>query len=181
MTGRPSSGSSAALSARASTSEALSEFSISFLSHLRQDEQPAVWVSGFFGSGKSHLMRVLEYFWRDYTLPSGSSARNLASLTPEIERHLVELSNEAKRKGGLWSAAGTLGSGTAGSVRLAFLSVIFDAANLPQQYAPAKLAIFLKNEGLYDQVRATVEGTGKTFEHELRKSLRVTSAGQRAY
>jgi len=139
-----------------------------FLSHLGQDEQPAVWVSGFFGSGKSHLMRVLEYLWRDHTLPSGSSARNLASLTPEIERHLVELSNEAKRKGGLWSAAGTLGSGTSGSVRLAFLSVIFDAAGLPQQFAPARLAIFLKNEGLYDQVRAAVERSGKTFEHELR-------------
>lgn len=30
-----------------------------FLSHLAQAEQPAVWVSGFYGSGKSHLMRVL--------------------------------------------------------------------------------------------------------------------------
>ena len=43
-----------------------------FLLHLSRNEQPAVWVSGFFGSGKSHLMRVLEYLWRDYTLPSGS-------------------------------------------------------------------------------------------------------------
>lgn len=139
-----------------------------FLSHLSQEEQPAVWVSGFFGSGKSHLMRVLEYLWRDYKLPSGSSARDLATLTPDIDRHLVELSAAAKRVGGLWSAAGTLGSGASGSVRLAFLSVIFDSAGLPQQYAPARLAIFLKNEGLYGQVRANVEGSGKTFEHELR-------------
>jgi hypothetical protein len=139
-----------------------------FLSHLSQDEQPAVWVSGFFGSGKSHLMRVLEYLWRDYKLPSGSSARDLATLTPDIDRHLVELSAAAKRVGGLWSAAGTLGSGASGSVRLAFLSVIFDSAGLPQQYAPARLAIYLKNEGLYDQVRTSVEASGKTFEHELR-------------
>jgi hypothetical protein len=139
-----------------------------YLSHLSQNEQPAVWVSGFFGSGKSHLMRVLEYLWRDYRLPSGASARDLASLTPEIDRHLVELSAAAKREGGLWSAAGTLGSGASGSVRLAFLAVIFDAAGLPQQYAPARLAIWLKNEGLHDTVRSEVERAGKDFDHELR-------------
>lgn len=139
-----------------------------FLSHLGQDEQPAVWVSGFFGSGKSHLMRVLEYLWRDYTLPSKASARDLATLTPDIDHHLVELSAEGKRQGGLWSAAGTLGSGAGGSVRLAFLGIIFDAAGLPQQYAPARLAIYLKNEGLYDRVRGAVEGQGRDLDHELR-------------
>ncbi len=139
-----------------------------FLSHLGQPEQPAAWVSGFFGSGKSHLMRVLEYLWRDYPLPSGASARALATLTPEIDRHLVELSAAAKREGGLWSAAGTLGAGASGSVRLAFLSVIFEGAGLPQQYAPASLAIWLKAEGLYDQVRGTVEGAGKDLDRELR-------------
>src|SRR5207248_11693449 len=56
-----------------------------FLSHLSQPEQPAVWVSGFFGSGKSHLIRVLEYLWRDYQLPSGTSARSLAMLSTDIE------------------------------------------------------------------------------------------------
>ncbi len=139
-----------------------------FLAHISQDEQPAVWVSGFFGSGKSHLMRVLEYLWRDYTLPSGSSARDLATLSPEIRRHLVELSGEARRVGGLWSAAGTLGSGTPGSVRLAFLAIVFGAAGLPQQYAPAQLAIYLQNEGLYDMVRSAVEDSGRNFEGELR-------------
>ncbi len=139
-----------------------------FLSHLGQPEQPAAWVSGFFGSGKSRLLRGLEYLWRDYPLPSGASARALATLTPEIDRHLVELSAAAKREGGLWSAAGTLGAGASGSVRLAFLSVIFDGAGLPQQYAPARLAIWLKSEGLYDQVRDAVEGAGKDLHLELR-------------
>ena len=139
-----------------------------FLSHLNQSEQPAVWVSGFFGSGKSHLMRVLEYLWRDCPLPSGASARDLASVTFDIKRHLVELSSAAKRVGGLWSAAGTLGSWASGSVRLAFLAIIFDSAGLPQEYAPARLAIHLKNEGLYDEVRSAVEGKGRDFESELR-------------
>lgn len=139
-----------------------------FLSHLSQNEQPAAWVSGFFGSGKSHLMRVLEYLWRDYQLPSGASARGLTDLPPEIERHLVELSAAGKRAGGIWSAAGTLGSGASGSVRLAFLAVIFDAAGLPQQYAPARLEVWLKNENLYEGARSAVEAAGKSFEHELR-------------
>ncbi|MGH3427286.1 MAG: hypothetical protein ACRDQZ_06920, partial [Mycobacteriales bacterium] len=139
-----------------------------FLSHLGQAEQPAVWVSGFYGSGKSHLMRVLEYLWRDYRLPSGSSARSLTTLPSEIEAHLSELSAAGKRAGGLWSAAGTLGSGASGSVRLAFLGVVFDGAGLPQQYGPARLALWMHQEGLYDQVRAAVEAKGKDLVHELR-------------
>ena len=139
-----------------------------FLSHLAQGEQPAVWVSGFYGSGKSHLMRVLEYLWRDYNSRPETQARSLTTLSPAIEAHLKELSIAAKRAGGLWSAAGTLGSGASGSVRLAFLGVVFDAAGLPQQYAPARLALWMYQEGVYDAVRAIVEATGREFAHELR-------------
>jgi len=139
-----------------------------FLSHLSQSEQPAAWVSGFFGSGKSHLMRVLEYLWRDYSLPSGASARDLATLPADIEAHLFELSSAGKRVGGLWSAAGTLGSGASGSVRLAFLAIVFDAAGLPQHYAPARLALWLKSEGLFEKVGKSIEEAGKSVDNELR-------------
>lgn len=139
-----------------------------FLSHLSQDQQPAVWVSGFFGSGKSHLMKVLEYLWRNPTMPSGTTARDLAQLTPDIDRHLTELSNAATREGGLWSAAGTMSSSAAGSVRLAFLNILFAAAGLPNQYAPARLALFLKQQGMLDQVTASIEAAGKDFDRELR-------------
>ena len=56
----------------------------SYLSHLSSPTQPAVWVSGFYGSGKSHLVRVLQHLWADSGLPNRASARGLASLPQGI-------------------------------------------------------------------------------------------------
>lgn len=41
-----------------------------YLRYLDRPTQPAVWVSGFYGSGKSHLVRVLEFLWRNEKLPT---------------------------------------------------------------------------------------------------------------
>ncbi|MGB0872418.1 MAG: BREX system P-loop protein BrxC, partial [Solirubrobacterales bacterium] len=94
----------------------------SFLTNLNQAQQPAVWVSGFYGSGKSHLVRVLEYLWLDRPLPDGESPRGLVrDLSSSISDHLAELTSAGRRAGGLWSAAGTLAAGANDAVRLAFL------------------------------------------------------------
>jgi hypothetical protein len=60
----------------------------SFLANLSEAQQPAVWVSGFYDSGKSHLVRVLEHLWRDVVLPNGECAPDLVTLTDDICDHL---------------------------------------------------------------------------------------------
>ena len=138
-----------------------------YLSNLSQGTQPAVWVSGFYGSGKSHLVRVLEYLWRDVTLPDGSSARSLVDLPADIQDLLRELTAAGKRSGGLWAAAGTLGASAGESVRLAVLGIIFKSAGLPERYQLGKFCLWLKQQGYFDAVKATVEAAGKNFYSEL--------------
>lgn len=139
-----------------------------YLKHLSQPQQPAAWVSGFYGSGKSHLMKVLEYLWLNPEFPNGQNARDLAELPASITEHLTELSTQARRVGGVWAASGTLGAGASGSVRLAFLNVVFDSADLPQDLGQARLALWMMKEDIYEAVHDHVQSAGREFADELR-------------
>ena len=139
----------------------------SFVESLSRPEQPAVWVSGFYGSGKSHLVRVLEYLWRDVELPDGARARALTQLPPDTRAQLIELSRLGAQEGGLWSAAGTLSAG-ATSIRLALLAIVFRSAGLPEQYPAARLVLWLKQEGRFDAVESAITSSDRDINQELR-------------
>lgn len=145
----------------------MSDILDAYLKNIDQAQQPAVWVSGFYGSGKSHLVKMLRALWIDTEFEDGASARGIAHLPQGIKDHFKELSTQAKRHGGLHAASGTLGSGASGSVRLALLRILFKSVGLPEQYPIARFVMWLKHEGIYDQVRQGVESKGYDWKEEL--------------
>lgn len=138
-----------------------------YLKNIDQAQQPAVWISGFYGSGKSHLVKMLRTLWVDTVFEDGATSRGIASLPQSISDNLKELSTQAKRHGGLHAASGTLGAGASGSVRLALLRIIFKSVDLPEQYPVARFVMWLHHEGIFDQVQKHVTQNGYEWEEEL--------------
>ena len=138
-----------------------------YLDGLGREEQKAVWVSGFFGSGKSHLVKVLRYLWEDYRFADGASARSLVNLPAEIADLLKELSSRSKPIGGLRAAAGTLGAGAMDNVRLAFIQLVLRAAGLPENLAQAKFVLWLRSSGLEAKVKDALKRQQRDLTREV--------------
>ncbi|WP_064441930.1 BREX system P-loop protein BrxC [Hoyosella altamirensis] len=150
----------------------------SYIRNRRGTTQPAVWVSGFYGSGKSHLVRVLQHIWADTQLPTGASASGLVNLPQGIKDELVELSTISKRDGAApWSAAGALDP-NAGTLNSALLTIVLGAAGLPTRVQPAQVALWLAGKGHLDAVRRHVEEGGADFLEELSEYNLSTALGE---
>ncbi len=139
-----------------------------YLKNIDQAQQPAVWVSGFYGSGKSHLVKMLRALWVDTRFSDGATARGIANLPQHVKDLLKELDIQAKRHGGLQAASGTLGASSQDkSVRLALLAVIFRSIGLPEQYPIARFVMWLKKEGILEEVKQRIENKGINWQDEL--------------
>ncbi|MFH1530449.1 MAG: BREX system P-loop protein BrxC, partial [Pseudomonadota bacterium] len=140
----------------------------SFLAGLNQTSQKASWVSGFFGSGKSHLLKMACHLWQDTRFPDGATARSLVPDMPEELRNLLrELDTAGKRSGGLVAAAGALPSGSTDNVRLTVLGILFRGLDLPEQYPQAMFSLWLYEQEWFDQVKSIVEQASKNWTSEL--------------
>lgn len=138
----------------------------SYRDSFKSPEQKAAWISGFYGSGKSHLAKVLRYLWINFSFPDGATARTLAHLPEEITDLLAEISTLGKRHEGLHMAGGTLKAGT-GNVRLRVMGLVFKSVGLPEGYPYAKFLIHLKRDGKFDAFKKAIEDQGKDFDKEI--------------
>ncbi len=151
----------------------------SYLAHLDKQTQPACWVSGFYGSGKSHFLRVLASLWTNPII-DGVAARSLVKLPEEVKDLLTELDSFAKRDRTVaFAAAGVLRRGQSASLAQPLLEIILSAADLPTQYGPAKFALWLHEEGVWDPFVTQLEVRGKT-EDEVSRNLFVSPAIRQA-
>jgi hypothetical protein len=140
----------------------------SFLRGRSQPSQKAAWVSGFYGSGKSHLLKMLCHIWQDTVFPDGATARSLVpDLPQDVRSALRELDITGRKSGGLLAAAGTLPSGTSDLVRQSVLAILFRAVDLPDQYPLAQFHLWLEEQGFLATVKGAVEAAGKPWQKEL--------------
>lgn len=139
----------------------------SYTGHRNRTTQPAVWVSGFYGTGKSHLVRVLQHLWADTKFPNGATARGLTNIPQGIQEQLTELTTLGRRDGAApWAAAGALDR-SGDTLNSVFLSVVLGAAGLPTRVAPAQVALWLAGNGHLDAVRDHVTANGGDLVEEL--------------
>lgn len=148
--------------------EGLTRILESFLGGIGKGTAPAVWVSGFYGSGKSHLAAMLAALWTNVKFEDGVTAEGLVQDVPQsVKAALTELKAAGKRHGGLFAAGGSMPGGSVDPAA-AILGVLLRAAGLPETVREAEIAFWLEDEGILEEVRAKL---GSTFEADVRRAV----------
>jgi len=141
-----------------------------FLANLGTPRQDSAWVSGFFGSGKSHLLKMITHLWVNTRFEDGATARSLVrgGLPDEVEAQLRELDTHARRTGRpAVAAAGSMLGGIVDRVRETVLSILLQGTGWPSQYSQAMFCFWLRKSGHLGEIRRSVEAAGKDWFKEL--------------
>ncbi|WP_312912789.1 BREX system P-loop protein BrxC [Natronosalvus caseinilyticus] len=131
-------------------------------------DETGVWISGFFGSGKSHFMKILGYVLEDKTLPDGRSASD--AFKPRAQDETLKATVDAvSRTFDSEVLMFQIGSRTSRAGEDSITDVINREFNRKRGYAElpwvARLEEDLENEGRYEAFKEAVEAEdGRVWE-----------------
>ncbi len=132
-------------------------------------DETGVWISGFFGSGKSHFMKILGYVLEDKTLPDGRSASD--AFKPRAQDETLKATVDAvSRTFDSEVLMFQIGSRTSRAGEDSITDVINREFNRKRGYAElpwvARLEEDLENEGRYEAFKQAVEAEdGRDWEN----------------
>jgi hypothetical protein len=148
--------------------EGLTRILEAFLGGIGKGTAPAVWVSGFYGSGKSHLAAMLAALWTNVKFDDGVTAEGLIQDKPAtVVAALTELKAAGRRAGGLFAAGGSMPGSQADPATVA-LGILLRGVGLPETAREAEIAFWLEDEGILNEVRTKLGGA---FQDAIRRAM----------